>query len=622
MRQRLWLCAVPAVLALAGAAPAAWARDDTITSFDGTKIALHFFPAAGLPAGGEAPTVLFGPGWGSGGETNAESATDTGTGIVGVGPLRHAGYNVLTWDPRGFGSSGGTVEVDSPQFEGRDVQALIDYVARQPEAQLDGPGDPRLGMSGGSYGGGIQLVTAAIDPRVDVIVPDIAWQRLITSLYKQETAKTGWSSALFALGQEGSHGRLDPILTQAFTDGAAIGTFTPAETAFFASRGPGALVSQIHVPTFLMQGTVDTLFTLQEAVDNYGLLKPDGVPLKMLWFCGGHGACLTDPGDLGLIERDELAWLARYLKRDASVNTGPGFEWVDQNGQQYQAPSWPLVDGPPLTGDGSGTLPLVNGGGSGPAVYHGSSPTGVIAAPFAATKATNAVDVTIPASGFAPIVGAPQLTFTYTGVGTATTTATKVFAQVVDDATGVVLGNQITPIPVTLDGQPHTVSQPLEIVSATAKAGETFTLQLVAFSTAYNVQRSGGAIDFSHVHVELPTVDMSASHAVVAQPSAAAGAGTRRACTSRRRFTVHVHRRYRHRLRSARVLVGRHLVARLHGKRRSARIDLRRRPAGTTVVRIVMRLRNGRTVVDKRTYHLCKAKARKTKRKKHRAHRR
>src|SRR3954447_4911160 len=235
------------------AAPAASARDATVTSFDGTQIAVHFFPAAGLAAGAKAPTVMFGPGWGSGGETNDESATDTGTGIVGVGLLRHAGYNVVTWDPRGFGSSGGTVEVDSPAFEGRDAQALIDFVARQPEAQLDAPGDPRLGMSGGSYGGGIQLVTAALDRRVDAIVPDIAWRSLVTSLYKQQTVKSGWSSILFGLGNEGSHGRLDPLLTRAFTDGAATGTLSQDEVGYFSSRGPGDLVSRIHVPTLLMQ---------------------------------------------------------------------------------------------------------------------------------------------------------------------------------------------------------------------------------------------------------------------------------------------------------------------------------------------------------------------------------
>ena len=60
-------------------------------------------------------------------------------------PLRKAGFNVLTWDSRGFGQSGGTVTVDSKDNEGRDVQALIDWLAKQPEALLDKPGRPARG---------------------------------------------------------------------------------------------------------------------------------------------------------------------------------------------------------------------------------------------------------------------------------------------------------------------------------------------------------------------------------------------------------------------------------------------------------------------------------------------
>ena len=103
---------------------------------------------------------------------------------------------MLTWDSRGFGQSGGTVTVDYKDNEGRDVQALIDYLAKQPEAQLDGPGDPRVGMHGASYAGGIELVAAGIEPRIDAIAPDIAWHSLLTSLYKEETVKGGWALAL------------------------------------------------------------------------------------------------------------------------------------------------------------------------------------------------------------------------------------------------------------------------------------------------------------------------------------------------------------------------------------------------------------------------------------------
>jgi ABC-2 type transport system ATP-binding protein len=227
-----------------------------------------------------------------------------------VGPLRRAGYNVLTWDPRGFGNSSGTVTVDSPENERRDVQGLLDYVAKQPESRVDSAGDPRAGMTGASYGGGIQLVTAAFDSRLDAIVPDISWHSLGTSLYKDKTIKEGWSSILYAGGK--ARGRLDPHIDSAFVGGATTGKLSGADYQWFLSRGPADLVKRIHIPTFLIQGTVDTLFTLDEAVTNYGILR-SRAPVKMLWFCGGHGSCTTNPGDTGRIEWRTLAWLDRYL---------------------------------------------------------------------------------------------------------------------------------------------------------------------------------------------------------------------------------------------------------------------------------------------------------------------
>src|SRR3954463_12798770 len=210
--------ALAALAALLVAAPSAQARDATITSFDGTTIVLSFHPS---PQGGKAPTILEGHGWGGSRETNPDAASDEGTGNVGVGALRKAGFNVLTWDSRGFGNSGGTVTVDSPDAEGRDVSALIDWLPPQPPGQLDKAGDPRMGMTGVSYAGGIQLVTAARDKRIDAIVPIIAWHSLLTSLYKEETVKGGWAAGLYGLGLPTSKGRLDPHITSAFTSGAA-----------------------------------------------------------------------------------------------------------------------------------------------------------------------------------------------------------------------------------------------------------------------------------------------------------------------------------------------------------------------------------------------------------------
>ncbi|MDA0183582.1 hypothetical protein OJ997_24950 [Solirubrobacter phytolaccae] len=507
------------VLAFAGAAvlfapSAAQARDATVTSFDGTQIVLSFHPS---PSGGKAPTILQGHGWAGSRQTNPDAASDEATGNVGVGALRKAGFNVLTWDSRGFGNSGGTVTVDAPDAEARDVQALIDWLAQQPEAQLDKAGDPRVGMTGVSYAGGIELTTAGIDKRIDAIAPIIAWHSLTTSLYKEETVKGGWASALVAAGLPTSKGRLDPHIVSAFTSGVTTGKLSDEDRNWFASRGPGDLVKQITVPTFLVQGTADTLFTLQEAITSYGILKANGVPAKLLWFCGGHGVCLTGAGPAGHIEASVVAWLKRYVANDTASDTGPKFEWLADDAQWRSTADYPVAPGAPVTASGKGTLVL--------------NPLDVVSGTIAsAGRAVNAVNVPVTATAAAQIVGPPELSLTYSGTGV----GTHIFAQLVDEKRGVVVGNQATPIPVTLDGQPHTIKRPLEAIAASAPAGAKYTLQLIGGTQLYGPVRGAATITFASVDLSLPTIGASAvsGGANVLAPT--------RTCLSRRQFAIRV----------------------------------------------------------------------------------
>lgn len=476
------------------------ASDWDLSSFDGTKIRLHWFPAPRASATRRAPTVLMGPGWGLAGDTNTSSAAVFGA--ASIGSLWQSGYNVLTWDPRGFGQSGGTVKVNSAQFEGRDVQRLIDWVATQPVAQRDGPNDPRMGMVGGSYGGGIQLIAAALDCRIDAIVPEVAWHSLTTSLYKANTPKNGWSQILVGLTKGRS---VDPHIPHAYQASVTSGVIDQDDRTWFAQRGPGDLVARITVPTLIVQGTVDNLFTLDEGIQNYRILRDHGVPTAMVWFCGGHGACLTDPGPERV--RSTLAhWLDRYVKRDTAIETGPRFDFVDQNGTRYTADDYPLPTGTPVTADGRGTLRLLAEGGSGPAKLPAGNTNVVasVAAGITPAQANNAVNVDIAFASPSVVVGAPQLTFSYHGTTPTGNKPTRVFAQLVDDATGIVLGNQVTPIEVTLDGREHQVSVPLEVVAFTGRAGARVTLQLVATTVAYAQPRLGGTIQFGDIHVSLP----------------------------------------------------------------------------------------------------------------------
>ncbi len=502
-RRILWLT----LLATLCAAPAAHARDVVVRSFDGTPIVAHFFPAQGLTAGKRAPTVLAGHGYGMTGQTDPNANSDTIFGQTGVGPIRRAGYNVLTWDARGFGGSGGQVEIDSKDFEGRDVQALIDFVARQPEAQLDRRNDPRLGMSGPSYGGGIQLVTAGIDRRVDAITPTIAWNSLLTALYKDGSVKQGWGTLLAAAGQTAvtggvtspagpQTGGLNPQINQALVEGAATGRFSAQTVAFFRSRATGPFVEKIRVPTLLLQGSADTVFPLSEAMRNHAILKRNGVPVKMIWFCGGHGICLGGDGPGTVLEKAVVNWFDRYLKRK-DVRTGPPFLFFPDAGKVTAGATFPPVRKGAISANGSGTLAITPSA---------DAAGGALIASLPNTTAFN-LDLP-PARAAADVLGEPQLRFTYSGTGAPA--QTHVYAQIVDTARNLVLGNVSTPIPVTLDGRTRTIERPLEPVVARAAAGKRYRLQIASASTLYTPQRSSGVVNLARVGITLPLVDAKA----------------------------------------------------------------------------------------------------------------
>jgi ABC-2 type transport system ATP-binding protein len=554
------LTGVPVAVLAAGAlawAPAASAKDVTITSFDGTKLAAHWYVGKGVSPGSPAPTILEGPGWSQPGDTNPDGGAGAGAifGVPGIGNFVSHGYNVLTWDPRGFGQSGGTVEIDDPKYEGRDVSALIDFVAKQPEAQLDqscskakrkrkakhrrrrsksrvtcatSPDDPTLGMAGASYGGGIQLIAAALDKRIDAIAPTIAWHSLLTSLFPESNIKFGWGSLLIGLGVEGTlpggaaspstaAGRQDPHFYSILANGLATGTTTPEDLSWMASHGPGDLVERVHVPTLIMQGTVDTLFPLDEGVTNFDDIgdnswraatirakrKKHGrhrkrrvttpaqnVPVKMIWFCGGHGVCLTGAGPgSDYLDQRQVAWFDRYLRGRQSADTGPKFAWIADDAQLRSSDAYPLKPTGRLSASGSGPLSIVPGQGSG--------------SPIFASQAANALNVPIPGPAAASdVVGAPHLNLTYQG--TAAPAKTWIYAQFANPRNGTVLGNMATPIPLTLDGQQHSISRDLEMVAGRAPAGGGYTLQLTASSSLYDLQRSTGAVTFDGIDVSMP----------------------------------------------------------------------------------------------------------------------
>ena len=483
------------------------ARSFRVTSFDGTRIFVHFMPAEGLQAGESAPTVLNGPGLGLPGATTLELDVDSflPRDTIGVGALRDAGYNVVTWDPRGEWRSEGIMTLDSPDYEGRDMSHIISYLATLPEVALDGANDPRIGMTGASYGGGIQLATAAIDHRIDAIVPTIAWNSLVDVLFPRGAVNSGWGTLLptvLALTFAREHPRIFPVAIQ----GVLFGIAEDSDIELVNDLGFQDQIGDITAPTLLIQGTVDTLFTLDQAHTNALALIEAGTTTKVVWYCGGHGACLSDYNDGEVVIDRTLRWLDRYVKGDESVDTGAQFEWVDQNGEWYSADQYPVTQGTPVVAERTDRrtipfVPLIGGSGPNPLILTRGLIATLLGLPSAA-GAINAVSLRVPdVTELTHIVGAPEITLTYSGDGN----AEHVYAQIVDDRTGLVLGNHATPIPVVLDGETRTVTFSMEQVAHTLAPGQSVTVQIVTSSAKFLNFYSWGAITVEGMSVRLPT---------------------------------------------------------------------------------------------------------------------
>lgn len=276
--------------------------DGSVTSADGTRIVFTVFIPA-LKPGEQAPLIIHGHGFGLSRTTNldSQSAQDQ---LTAGDPTReaarrawHDGFIVISFDQRGFGQSGGEVNVMDPNLEGKDVSAIIDWAAANLRTSLaTRNGDPLVGALGLSYGGGFQTIGAAVDPRFDAIVPAATWNDLRYSLYPNGVVKSLWVDTLVAAGGPGAKFRFAPFIYQAFVealtsgriDAAIIDRFRSHSLASFCAgdRADGRRAPKVDA--FFVQGVHDVLFNMNEAVRNADCLRATGADVRLLVQRDGH----------------------------------------------------------------------------------------------------------------------------------------------------------------------------------------------------------------------------------------------------------------------------------------------------------------------------------------------
>ncbi|MET9496527.1 CocE/NonD family hydrolase [Streptomyces sp. NPDC006552] len=351
---------------------------------------------AGVDATHPAPAVLTTNGFGG-------SKSDGSTDATGKAFARR-GYVGLVYSGLGFGKSGCLISLDDPRIDGTAASALVDFLAGTRAADdgttvdyvtADKKGDPRVGMIGGSYGGAVQMATAAVDHRVDALVPLITWNDLAYSLDPQNAAdrdvpgvfKWQWTNGFYLMGE--GQPLLEPSLDPSrinrlsclhFVDDACATIRTLNSGRYPADRtkalldyargvSPVSYLKDVKAPTLLVQGQADSLFNLNEARATYDTLRAQGTPTKMIWQSWGHSGGLTDPasGELNLGEgnletsyvgKRIVAWFDRYLHRAKGTDTGPAFayyrDWIsDPDGTYATAPAVPALNRTLyLSGDG------------------------------------------------------------------------------------------------------------------------------------------------------------------------------------------------------------------------------------------------------------------------------
>ncbi|MFE7747877.1 alpha/beta fold hydrolase [Streptomyces sp. NPDC057428] len=314
-------------------------RQDRMMKMNGVSVDTSYFTSGGSQ---RRPAVLIGHGFG-GSKNDVRAQAEK---------LAADGYAVMTWSARGFGRTSGEITLNAPDGEVRDVSGLIDWLAGRPEVELDGKGDPRVGVTGASYGGAVSLLAAGYDKRVDAIAPVISYWNLADALFPDGVFKKLWAGIFVSSG--GGCQKFQKQLCDMYERVAVSGKPDAAARELLTERSPVAVADRIDVPSLIVQGQSDSLFPLAQSDAMSKAISSNGAPVSVDWIAGGHDGG-DDEGDR--VQSRVGDWFDRYLKKDRSADTGPGFRVTRTGGVDS-------TDGAALKrGASSATYPGLTGGG-------------------------------------------------------------------------------------------------------------------------------------------------------------------------------------------------------------------------------------------------------------------
>lgn len=485
------------------------AADLELPSFDAHQVPLTVFKPKVAGPEQKVPVLLHSHGFTGSRLTDPENAN--------VKAWVAAGFGVVSFDERGHGDArdDSSVYFMHPEYEVKDVQEVIDHVATLDWVLMEAPGDPLLGAVGGSYGGAYQLMTAIFDPRLDAIVPEIAWNDITEALAPNGAVKSGWVDLFYAAG----NAQQSVVFSDDFHAGFAYATAAnqfpagqlpgvPDLHTRFKEASPVSYPGRITIPTLLIQGMPDTLFPLNQAVANLRLLEAVLPPEQTALYThlGGHVLSVnslrpdTTPVPVGLQGQPggkpcgelvdlQVAWHQKWLL-GLPVDTGPRVCISLEDESNVAGPTFPLP----------GTeLRLFELGGPTP-VLQGPAGPGIPLPLFTAEEDTI-------------VAGIPRLTGTITAPGADTIVyfSLKVLAR--GDPFEAIVDDQVVPLRVAgPNAGPLPFALDLGGVGVRLKAGEELALVVATVEPMYfgNAERLPGGTVLDGLVLELPIVPSDA----------------------------------------------------------------------------------------------------------------
>lgn len=221
--------------------------------------------------------------------------------------LAKAGYIVFSYSTRGWGCSTGKVDVIGPR-DIKDLSQVMDYLISTYPVD-----SKNIGMSGISYGGGMSLMAAALEPRIKTVAAMSAWGSLTDAVYEKNTARQFWATTLIATGA--ALGEIDTKLLGLFKS-----LFTHEQTeaaiAWAELRSPIKYIDKVNKankPIYIANNFGDNLFQANNIIRYFNkLTTPKNLDLNQ----GTHASAelVGMPSASSFVFKRMRRWFDYWLK--------------------------------------------------------------------------------------------------------------------------------------------------------------------------------------------------------------------------------------------------------------------------------------------------------------------